>query len=32
VGLGLLWGFARFDLAFPESGGPWLEFYIGGGS
>lgn len=31
VGLGLLWGLARLDLVLPESGGPWLEFYLGGG-
>ena len=31
VGVGLLWGLLRLDLAFPESGGPWLETYIGTG-
>lgn len=31
VGVGLLWGLVRFDLALPESGGPWLETYMGTG-
>lgn len=31
VGLGVFWGFLRLDLVFPESGGPWIETYVGGG-